>query len=99
MFFQIYSQLSPLNKKINKFNSLLTLISQRFATNFSKSQRKHQMIDRNNLIKDSLPPNISLQVIGNGSDGNPSALFLVSDQKLYLFNCSEGLQRLVPEYK
>jgi len=42
---------------------------------------------------------VYLQVLGNGGKGNPKSLFLFTDNKKYLFNCGEGVQRLANEFK
>ncbi|KOC66769.1 Ribonuclease Z, mitochondrial, partial [Habropoda laboriosa] len=38
------------------------------------------------------------QIIGSGAPGTPACVFLVTDQRNYLFNCGEGTQRLSQEY-
>ena len=35
------------------------------------------------------------QVLGSGSPGAPSSLFLYTDHSRYIFNCGEGSQRMV----
>ncbi|SPP74092.1 ribonuclease Z, mitochondrial [Drosophila guanche] len=46
-----------------------------------------------------VPGTVSLQVLGAGANGSPSAVYLFTDQSRYLFNCGEGTQRLAHEYK
>jgi hypothetical protein len=99
MFSQKSQQLLRINYRINKFYKLLSISSQRISTNASKRDRKQGFIDKFVDLRNKLPSKISLEVIGNCSEANPSSLLLKSDEKLYLFNCGEGLQRLLPEYK
>jgi hypothetical protein len=42
---------------------------------------------------------VQLHVLGNGSIGNPRALYVSTDRNSYLFNCGEGTQRLAHEHK
>lgn len=42
--------------------------------------------------------NVTLQVLGTGATGAPSALFLSTDHTNYIFNCGEGTQRLANEH-
>lgn len=46
-----------------------------------------------------VPGKVTLQVLGTGAEGAPTALYLFSDQSRYLFNCGEGTQRLAHEHK
>ncbi|RWS24932.1 ribonuclease Z-like isoform X1, partial [Leptotrombidium deliense] len=55
-----------------------------------------------NLLKpspNSPPPLITVRVLGNGAIGNPSCVYLFTDNNRYLFNCGEGTQRLANELK
>lgn len=45
------------------------------------------------------PSEITLCVLGNGGPGNPRALYVITDQARYMFNCGEGTQRLAHEHK
>ena len=40
-----------------------------------------------------------ISVLGNGSRGNPKAIYVTTDRSSYLFNCGEGTQRLATEHK
>ena len=42
---------------------------------------------------------LSLQVLGNGSEGVPTCLYVNADSCRYMFNCGEGTQRLCIEHK
>lgn len=41
---------------------------------------------------------ILLHVLGNGAGGNPRSVILDYNDRLFMFNCGEGLQRLLPDY-
>ncbi len=99
MFSQKSQQLLRISNRNNKFYKLLSILSQRISTNASKGDRKKVFNEKLVDLRNILPSKVSLEVIGNCSEGNPSSLLVKSDQKLYLFNCGEGLQRLLPEYK
>eukprot|EP00090_Calanus_glacialis_P004185 TRINITY_DN13097_c0_g1_i2.p1 TRINITY_DN13097_c0_g1~~TRINITY_DN13097_c0_g1_i2.p1 ORF type:complete len:896 (-),score=340.30 TRINITY_DN13097_c0_g1_i2:90-2777(-) len=43
------------------------------------------------------PANIYWQVLGSGSYGGPTSLYLYTDHRKYLFNCGEGTQRLTSQ--
>ena len=42
---------------------------------------------------------VVIRIIGNGAQGNPRGVLLSidrnTDKKMFLFNCSEGMQRLI----
>lgn len=54
---------------------------------------------RNAEEKNRPASEIYLQVLGNGYKGSARSLFVFTDQWRYMFNCSEGTQRLANEYK
>ncbi|XP_054711118.1 ribonuclease Z, mitochondrial-like [Uloborus diversus] len=56
---------------------------------------------KNALVgKPPIPPSeMYLCVLGNGASSSCRAVFLVTDQGRYLFNCGEGTQRLSHEYR
>ena len=41
--------------------------------------------------------NVSICVVGNGSDGNPRSIFLDYNDRIFMFNCGEGVQRLISD--
>ncbi|KAJ8251752.1 hypothetical protein GJAV_G00225060 [Gymnothorax javanicus] len=45
------------------------------------------------------PSTVYVQVVGAGSRGNGASLYVFSEYNRYLFNCSEGTQRLMQEHK
>ncbi|KAG7256768.1 hypothetical protein CRUP_038047, partial [Coryphaenoides rupestris] len=45
------------------------------------------------------PSHVYLQVVGAGSRDSGASLYVFSDFNRYLFNCGEGTQRLMHEYK
>nr|XP_020460593.1 zinc phosphodiesterase ELAC protein 2 [Monopterus albus] len=45
------------------------------------------------------PSTVYLQVVGAGSRDNTPSLYVFSEYNRYLFNCGEGTQRLMQEYK
>ncbi|XP_046478204.1 ribonuclease Z, mitochondrial [Neodiprion pinetum] len=49
--------------------------------------------------KKYLPGILYLQVLGSGSRGSPRSLYFFTDRVRYMFNCSEGTQRLALEHK
>ena len=57
----------------------------KYVRNFKTKSFKNSVV---NAIDD-----ISLCVVGNGAEGNPRSLFLNYNDKLFMFNCGEGLQR------
>ncbi|XP_078044137.1 ribonuclease Z isoform X2 [Augochlora pura] len=58
------------------------------------------IMEQNNKIKRLGVNNstTSVQVIGSGANGAPSSIFISSDHNNYIFNCGEGLQRLIQEH-
>ncbi|CAG2171853.1 unnamed protein product, partial [Oppiella nova] len=40
-----------------------------------------------------------LSILGNGSKGNPRALYVWTNGNTYLFNCGDGTQRMANEHK
>lgn len=41
---------------------------------------------------------ISFCIIGNGSEGNPRSVILDYSERLYMFNCGEGVQRILSDF-
>ncbi|KAF7990329.1 hypothetical protein HCN44_000134 [Aphidius gifuensis] len=48
--------------------------------------------------KHYLSGKIFLQILGSGTRGSPSSLYVSTDHSKYLFNCGEGTQRLAHEH-
>ena len=48
-------------------------------------------------VKYKLKLSLLLQVLGSGSYGGPTSLYLYTDHRKYLFNCGEGTQRLTSQ--
>ena len=42
---------------------------------------------------------IQVSIVGNGANANPVAIVVTNDRETLLFNCGEGVQRLVFEHK
>ncbi|CAG2163288.1 unnamed protein product [Oppiella nova] len=62
--------------------------------------RDNRMKSAKKTAKNTLASNVfQLSVVGNGSKGNPRALYVWTDRNSYLFNCGEGTQRLANEHK
>ncbi|XP_054159662.1 ribonuclease Z, mitochondrial-like [Oppia nitens] len=62
--------------------------------------RDHRTGKAKRVSNNGLPSGIfQLSVLGNGSKGNPRALYVSTDRNSYLFNCGEGTQRLANEHK
>lgn len=59
-----------------------------------------QLVNRGTLssISKNNSDFISLHVLGNGAGGNPRSVILDYNDRLFMFNCGEGLQRLLPDY-
>jgi len=55
-----------------------------------------QKLSNNNKFPSNV---VQIHVLGNGSKGNPRALYVATDRNSYLFNCGEGTQRLAHEHK
>lgn len=58
--------------------------------------RKLSLIGCRNLamLSNNVSSNIKLSVLGNGALLQPS-LYLTSDKYSYMFNCGEGIQRMI----
>ena len=61
-----------------------------------ENRKNNAKKNANNKMASNL---FQLTVLGNGSKGNPNALYLNTDRNSYLFNCGEGTQRLANEHK
>eukprot|EP00092_Neocalanus_flemingeri_P001499 GFUD01001600.1.p1 GENE.GFUD01001600.1~~GFUD01001600.1.p1 ORF type:complete len:865 (+),score=362.31 GFUD01001600.1:341-2935(+) len=61
-----------------------------------KDIRQMRMVKRTKRFSVQ-PTNIYWQVLGSGSYGGPTSLFLHTDHRRYLFNCGEGTQRLTSQ--
>lgn len=81
--------------KSNLRNILLTMPR---SNTHVDTMRRHR-IKLKEKGKKYLPGILNLQVLGSGAKGSPRALYLFTDQTRYLFNCSEGTQRLALEHK
>eukprot|EP00111_Clytia_hemisphaerica_P001366 TCONS_00003881-protein len=58
-----------------------------------KNKKKERDFNQNERIQRP-SKNVYFQVIWSGTDGHPPCLFLFTDSKRYIFNCTEGTQRL-----
>ncbi|CAG2104751.1 unnamed protein product [Medioppia subpectinata] len=69
-----------------------TVLLEKLRQNRLKSAKK----TANNKVVSNV---FQLCVLGNGSKGNPRALYVLTERNSYLFNCGEGTQRLANEHK
>ncbi|KAH9393423.1 Zinc phosphodiesterase ELAC protein 2 [Tyrophagus putrescentiae] len=46
-----------------------------------------------------LSARVQLCIVGNGANANPAAVAVITDRETLLFNCGEGVQRLLTEHK
>ena len=84
-----YTSFATKPKEMPKDN---TLLLQKLRENRKNNAKKS--------AKNKVPSNLfQLTVLGNGSEGNPNALYVNTDRNSYLFNCGEGTQRLANEHK
>ncbi len=67
------------------------------ATEFDDLLSTLEKLDKspNNLV-DKMSPSY-LRIIGTGNHGSPKSFMLVIDQRKYLFNCGEGVSRILKE--
>ncbi|XP_054169006.1 ribonuclease Z, mitochondrial-like [Oppia nitens] len=82
--------------KINLYYCLLRGLTLKTAVNYRQLWTKSG--DNNNTSTTTSAVS-ALHVLGNGSAGNPCSVCLASDDRLYLFNCGQGLQRFLPQYR
>lgn len=83
------------NKNINtRLTDLLNKMPKEEA--HLKDIRQMRMVKRTKRFSVQ-PTNIYWQVLGSGSYGGPTSLFLHTDHRRYLFNCGEGTQRLTSQ--
>ncbi|KAF7995998.1 hypothetical protein HCN44_009036 [Aphidius gifuensis] len=59
----------------------------------AKHGKRSKILDKNNV-----PGKIYLQILGSGTKGVPSSLYVSTNFSKYLFNCGEGSQRLANEH-
>lgn len=65
----------------------------------TRNQRLSKAKAKNRELAESSSKFFYFQIIGNASRGNPGTVLITSENQSYLFNCSEGLQRLACEHK
>ncbi|XP_033106695.1 zinc phosphodiesterase ELAC protein 2-like isoform X2 [Anneissia japonica] len=77
----------------NDNNSLTSLIEEMSHLNISSfTEKKSKRLKLKGMVG-----NFSLQVIGTGSLECPPSILVIADSNRYLFNCGEGIQRLLME--
>lgn len=59
----------------------------------AKREKRLKILDKNNV-----PGQVYLQILGSGTKGAPSSLYVSTNASKYLFNCGEGSQRLANEH-
>lgn len=68
----------------------------KFRLNFHFLLHKKQLKLSLKNASTYVPTNdISFCFVGNGGEGNPRSLFLNYYESIFMFNCSEGVQRLI----
>lgn len=56
---------------------------------------KHLKLPFKNVSTNVPANDIAFCFVGNGAEGNPRSLFLNYYEDIFIFNCGEGVQRLI----
>ena len=89
-------------KKYLSYNSIQTKVKNmpKDKTQLLHKLRENRKTNAKKITNNKMASNLfQLTVLGNGSKGNPKALYVNTDRSSYLFNCGEGTQRLANEHK
>ncbi|XP_022232324.2 ribonuclease Z, mitochondrial [Drosophila obscura] len=84
-------------RTLNMSSSVAAIASATDPLTGPKYEREPNVLRKK--LSSVVPGTVSLQVLGAGANGSPTAVYLFTDQSRYLFNCGEGTQRLAHEYK